>query len=778
MRITNLIKVPISYCTSGVYLRWYYNGWHYFLFTNGYEVQMKTESMDTQVTRMFSVISKIERPTRLKTEYSYQITLEGIKPEDMPGFTGLLLAEKVEQWEYKILVSTTAKVYSWYEVEILRGEHTIKDEGQPSYTLTFEVKRKELPYTQTEYQKSLRLYLGNTLCDLDDDEVVPVNKQVNDIAEMQDRQSDFTAQFKIRKTRAMKALFELSGEVGIDTSFPFEQQECRYVSDNIEVITRGQMILDKVDDQYYYVSILSGNKNFFKTIEKLKLIDLLLPSTNHTWDIADQVTSHTSDLDYVYPLCEPSEDGTIAPMTDDGDRVEMYSGWIWPFIKIKTIWDEIHANVGFVCEGEILTSEVFTHLFMPIVNLNIAKANTSPYLYSAFWRGYQHFNIYAVNIMDSMWLIIGTVYFANTGIYITYFVATYKFRFMIRTLASGPAHVWLYSDEVQVIELTQNMEYSDPFVWDGEYSAVVGENLTIRTSMFYGCIEYTVGVIEIKDVKIGHGAAVTPHLNLPDMTQVDFIKTICNMFGLIPDVTARDRKIRYWNYNDLYDNIPIARDWSAYLSEREDEMEFKFGDYAQNNYLRYKESDDVTKDNGMGTMQINDDTLPLEKEAVQLPISTCDEVEILTNVFSVKISRIGFNKYDSGVPGGYAQNPSIDPRIVYINYTGVNTSPPYEKTFGISPNLALGGATDIVTPKKASSLEVSFPNLVYNYASLSRLLTKTNLRRAKFNLPVYEVAGLKHYIPIYLSQYKAYFYVNKINNYVPGKLCIIDLIKL
>jgi hypothetical protein len=73
---------------------------------------------------------------------------------------------------------------------------------------------------------------------------------------------------------------------------------------------------------------------------------------------------------------------------------------------------------------------------------------------------------------------------------------------------------------------------------------------------------------------------------------------------------------------------------------------------------------------------------------------------------------------------------------------------------------------------------VAMSSLIGNYAGLSRLLTKTNLRRAKFNLPVYEVAGLKHYIPIYLSQYKAYFYVNKINNFVPGKLCTIDLIKL
>jgi len=52
------------------------------------------------------------------------------------------------------------------------------------------------------------------------------------------------------------------------------------------------------------------------------------------------------------------------------------------------------------------------------------------------------------------------------------------------------------------------------------------------------------------------------------------------------------------------------------------------------------------------------------------------------------------------------------------------------------------------------------------------------MRSAKLNLPVYEVAGLKHYIPIYLKQYKAYFYVNMINNYVPGQLSIIDLIKL
>jgi hypothetical protein len=244
------------------------------------------------------------------------------------------------------------------------------------------------------------------------------------------------------------------------------------------------------------------------------------------------------------------------------------------------------------------------------------------------------------------------------------------------------------------------------------------------------------------------------------------------MFGLVPDVTARDKTIYFWSYENLYDSIPIARDWSDYLSERDDESEFKFGDYAQNNYFKYKESEDVIIGNGTGIMQINDQTRPKEKDILELPISTCDEI-IATTTDPITISRIAFNEYDAEASAPptviYKSLKSIDPRIVYVKEaTGI--------TFKIYDGL--GGHSDVADCKIATSSSIAFSSLVVNYAGLSRLLTKTNLRRAKFNLPVYEVAGLKHYIPVYLSQYKAYFYVNKISNYVPGKLCIVELIKL
>jgi hypothetical protein len=811
----------------GIYLRWWFNGFHYWYFPNGYEISMVTESMDTQVTNMFSRISKIERATRYKVNYSYNIVLEGITEGNIHAFEGLLLAEKVEQFEN----------LKWYEVEITRGEHVIKDTKAPGYKLDFEITRRELPLSSTVLQKSLLLYIGSTPCDLDYDEVVPINKQVNDIAEMQDRQSDYTAQFRIRKTRRMKALFELSGEVGIVTSFPYQNQSCRLIQDGIEMIASGYMILDKSDDYYYYVSVYSGNLNFFKTIEPLKLTDLLLPSTDHTWDLLTMKATHDSDLNYVYPLMEPSDDGGITQLNPGTEEINMYADFLPPFIKAKVMWDEVISSAGYLCRGKILTNDTFLKIFLPISNKAVSIFDVTRNKYSGFWNGWKNFEAVA-NRMYPIFPIVGTTQFGVLGAYPAPYVATYKLRFLCRTLTSYPNHVYIYKDNtddpddgsVQVAEMVRNTDFADPYVWDGEYTTTVpGEILSVYTSGWLGGIEFTWGIMDISVIKIAYGTPVTPRLNVPDLSQTEYIKLICNLFALIPEVDPRKREIYFWNYNDLYENIPIARDWSAYLSEREDESEFKFGDYAQNNHLKYKESDDVIKGNGDGIFQVDDTTLPFEKDVVQIPVSTCDEVSLSPGMVGVNVSRINFNTYnaddvpienyrnlgefpetgditkayhanDTGIyyiwraelPTStyvevsistiyglrYDVNDSIDPRIVYVS-TLADVSPPIKK-FILRSNVTYGsGSTiEIENPKIASSLQVSFSQLVLNYAGLSRMLTKTNLRRCKFNLPVYEVAGLKHYIPIYLSQYKAYFYVNKINNYIPGKLCIIDLIKL
>jgi hypothetical protein len=696
------------------------------------------------------------------------------------GFTGLLMAEKVEQYEGAI----------WREVKITRGSHIIREDNSPGYRMEFEVTRKELPNTSAVFQKSLYLYIGSTLCDMDEDEIIPVNKQTNDIAEMKDRQSDFTATFKIRKTRAMRTLFELSGEVGANTTFPYENQPCKLVQDGIEMITNGKLILDKVDDLYYHCSIYSGNISFFTIIGNLKITDIE-PLTSpdqldHTWDIATQsLHSVSPEMDYVYPLCEPSDDSGMntVGMLLVGNSTGLYGGWIWPFVKVSVLWNELFANAGYIVTGDVLTDDTFNRLYLPISSRKITKI--TPYLYSQYWTGIAN-NPGPSQILGSSYGVFNGIIQirgdANfkLGYYHLPYAGTYKVVVRLTIFEiTGIGSVDIYKNGGFVG--TMNIVYYNFIslgLYDAEYdyevTGTAGDSIAVIIPKDIDYYKWFWAITEINDAKIVYGSYVTPRLYLPDMTQVEFIKMICNMFGLIPEVSARDMSIKFWNYSELYDNFSHARDWSAYLSEREDEAEFKFGDYAQYNYLKYKESGDVLKDNGTGIMIVEDETLVLQKDALTLNISTCDEV-IIAFTDPVATSRIAFNNwYDDA--GLYKANDSIDPRIVYIKEA---TGKELVLWDAVDVNgVPTGNHVHIPDPLMATSIDIAFSTLVYHYGSLSRMLTRTNLRRCKFNLPVYEVAGLKHYIPIYLSQYKAYFYVNKINNYVPGKLCIIDLIKL
>jgi hypothetical protein len=162
---------------------------------------------------------------------------------------------------------------------------------------------------------------------------------------------------------------------------------------------------------------------------------------------------------------------------------------------------------------------------------------------------------------------------------------------------------------------------------------------------------------------------------------------------------------------------------------------------------------------------------------IELPFSTCDRVYILDNIFHVEVSRIGFNEWDSQ-DGEFQPVEEIDPRIVHVAPCGTLTSPPYNKVMGLRASYAPGVATDIDNPRKASSLEVSFSSLIGNYTGLSRMLTRSCFRKVKMNLPAHEVAMFSHRVPVYLAQYSAYYYVNKISNYVAGKLCEVELIQL
>jgi hypothetical protein len=772
-------RINIIHCIEGVYLRWWFNGWHYWLFNNGYDLNQTTEHLDTMVINTFSKISRKERPTRIKTIYDYNITLENITPENIKGFSGLLAAEKVEQYEDSV----------WREVEIKRKTHIVKEENSPGYSFSFDITRKEIPSTASIYHRFQYLYVKDILADLDDDEVISINKQENDIADMQDRQSDFTAEFKIRRTRTMRSLFEVTGESGATTDIPYTKIPCRYVIDGIELIGNGYLIITKKDDNYYYVAAYFGNLNFFEKIEDLTINDLLLPDCNHTWAIMSQSSSHNSLGDFLYPLLEPSDDGGIIPLTDNGLSCSLYGGWVWPFVKIKTIFDEIITNAGYTAYGDVLTEDKFNRLYMSISNKGITAL--SDWYYSATDRSNRTGTSTSIRMIWSN-IIVGGIPF-QSGYYSARAVGKYTFEIKIwvnirenytceaikiQGVVSAPITFSSYTyvaDSFGSQIRTFVCEYD--ITANGDPVGFWAQMVKTSTDMInqWRSIWMSIKVIAIEDTKASYNFTFDSTVdlsianNLPDISQTEFLKMVCNLFALIPHIDPRQKKITFWNYSKLYENIPYARNWSAYMSEKDTECEFRIGDYCQNNYMNFNDSDDVVDDAGRGDLQVIDETLELKQDSIDCPLATTDSVIILTNEI---VSRINMNIYQSD-DSTYEEQDEIDARIVIAEQT-TDQSPAKQLTFR---SMISGGSTMTVdTPYKVRGL--TFGDVIENYGSLAKMLNKANLRKAKFNLPAYEVAGFKHYIPIYLSQFKAYFYVNKITNYVPGKLCTVELIKL
>jgi hypothetical protein len=96
--------------------------------------------------------------------------------------------------------------------------------------------------------------------------------------------------------------------------------------------------------------------------------------------------------------------------------------------------------------------------------------------------------------------------------------------------------------------------------------------------------------------------------NLPDFSQADFIKQYLTATNSITTVDERNKVVTIVPYKKILDNITNAIDWTGKIDfTNRPKTEFKL-DYAQNNYLKYKEDNDVIKPIGTDyNMTIDDE---------------------------------------------------------------------------------------------------------------------------------------------------------------------------
>lgn len=263
-------------------------------------------------------------------------------------------------------------------------------------------------------------------------------------------------------------------------------------------------------------------------------------------------------------------------------------------------------------------------------------------------------------------------------------------------------------------------------------------------------------------------------VNLPDMTQGDFLTSLLAMNGLFP-YTDKDHTdtIKLMSADDLFSNLEngVFVDWSRKVlvsSRRNIEIpassEFSVGDYAQRNTLDY-ENDDEFKADTSGEILIENENLEKEFELASIPFSASNNtsVQIGTGDEAYPISIASIPIYETNEANSQKVNYiEMSPRI--LDYK-IASSPDMSSrwAYGVfNASQRFNGSNGIVSKK---------------YASLQRILKRFRLISVQAKLTPLDLYNLKYEVPVYISQFGDFFAIYSIETGANG-ICECSLVKL
>ena len=117
----------------------------------------------------------------------------------------------------------------------------------------------------------------------------------------------------------------------------------------------------------------------------------------------------------------------------------------------------------------------------------------------------------------------------------------------------------------------------------------------------------------------GYKSTISIARNIPNMKQIDYIKTVCNVLGVFAMPPAAGSDVIRFVRADVF-KADEAQDWSGYLVEGGHMMQFTFGDLAQKNIITYKERSDDGEPTS-AYFDVNNENIEKESTYLELPLT-------------------------------------------------------------------------------------------------------------------------------------------------------------
>lgn len=191
---------------------------------------------------------------------------------------------------------------------------------------------------------------------------IPLTLQTNNIAELRDRQANFSNTFQVPPTKNNRKNLYFPESVNIFSAAPYRKLPAQYV-ENGELLIDGTAVIEGYEGGVINLTLYSGIFDFFDFLG-----DKALPQ--YDW----------SELDLEYTLAsfiqanEDNEEITF-PLIDwgaykKGRPVDIR--YQYPALKLGKIVDKIITDLGYTYEGEILSDDIYNDIS---ITLNSSTEN-------------------------------------------------------------------------------------------------------------------------------------------------------------------------------------------------------------------------------------------------------------------------------------------------------------------------------------------------------------------------------------------------------------------
>lgn len=634
-----------------------------------------------------------------------------------------------------------------------------------------------------------RLFINEVEIELATDESAFARTlQVNDLVNIENRQTNFTKNIKIPKTPKNIETLDWLGVAGNVSQFPYQKNTAKYMIGNEFLIYDGWAIVNQTDN-FYNVSIYDGAIDLYKAIENITLADLSIDEIDHTKNIENVIASFGDDLQYKYIVADyngQSQYSSTGGTVNDTVNID----YLVPSTKIGYLLDKTFEYANATYDGSIFETDDFKNTYISYLRKNDGtEVNQIIYNGSGeyFSTGSEvQPNVIAVKHNVTSGVTGGGSFDSATEAFTVDSAGIYEISYFWSIFADVFSGSYYYANQRLLPKVLVNDTFFYPLSFsDSEISGSTqvpmnaGDSFKVVATTTLGMIYYplrfgiTDSMIPIPiwfhlQYKFVSTSSETSRKALSEFKVKEFLNEILWKYGL---TMYKDKYQNHYTFKNLSEiiNENNTIDWSDKFQTVNSES-YLYGSYAQSNQLALKyNSDNVSYDDGYIT--VNNKNLNDSKVVIQSKVYAKEEEKTTNLGYESNL----FKYWDKEINDeGEVNYKSLSSRFYWMSYT--NKSYPAGKWFGSQSQATRFKA--YVVPEESSANQSFNYSVGKYYGEFNKILDNAKIVTANIWLTYLDVIDFDFSKLYFIKQLGAYFLVNKIINFQLNKSTNVELIQI